>query len=99
MGENEVGSLGARPSGQALVASDEARAGLHPSGFDPSRVREIYEAEMLTLWALTDAWERGRLPYMHYEPAWDVTAARAAALSWLLLRDSDRTPTSEESHD
>ena len=28
---------GRAPSGQALVASDEAPAGLHPSGFDPSR--------------------------------------------------------------
>lgn len=28
---------GRAPSGQALVASDEAPTGLHPSGFDPSR--------------------------------------------------------------
>jgi hypothetical protein len=28
---------GRDPTGQALVASDEARSGLHPSGFDPSR--------------------------------------------------------------
>jgi hypothetical protein len=29
---------GAPLTGQALVASDEARCGLHPSGFDPSRL-------------------------------------------------------------
>jgi hypothetical protein len=29
---------GRDPAGQALVASDEAPAGLHPSGFDPSRL-------------------------------------------------------------
>jgi len=29
---------GRAPSGQALVASDEARSDLHPTGFDPSRV-------------------------------------------------------------
>jgi hypothetical protein len=29
---------GAPLTGQALVASDEARSGLHPSGFDPSRL-------------------------------------------------------------
>jgi hypothetical protein len=30
---------GAPLTGEALVASDEARSGLHPLGFDPSRIR------------------------------------------------------------
>jgi hypothetical protein len=32
------------PTGQALVASDGAPSGLHPSGFDPSRVRQLLDA-------------------------------------------------------
>jgi hypothetical protein len=32
---------GRAPSGQALVASDEARSDLHPTGFDPSRLRKL----------------------------------------------------------
>ncbi len=32
---------GRAPSGQALVASDEARSDLHPTGFDPSRWRKL----------------------------------------------------------
>ena len=35
---------GRAPSGQALV-SDEARSGLHPSGFDPSRTNALTEIE------------------------------------------------------
>lgn len=36
-GINQGDSVRARPSDQALVASDQAPAGLGPSGFDPSR--------------------------------------------------------------
>lgn len=32
---------GRAPSGQALVASDEAATHLHPSGFDPSRLSSL----------------------------------------------------------
>lgn len=38
-----VAVTGRAPSGQALVASDEVRSGLHPTGFDPSRVFEALE--------------------------------------------------------
>ena len=34
---------GRAPSGQALVASDEAPVGLHPTGFDPSRLLHLAE--------------------------------------------------------
>jgi hypothetical protein len=51
--------------------------------------------EDFILSALTDAYQRGEIPYLYYSSAFDVTAARAAALSWqaaAFRRDTDGSP-------
>jgi len=49
--------VGARPSDQALVASDEAGSRLHPSGFDPSR----YDAMLPSAILLAAGWHDGQV--------------------------------------
>jgi hypothetical protein len=72
------------------------------SGFDPSRVEKLIEAERMVLDMLDDAYRRNKMHYLHFSPAWDVTQARIAAMSWVLAgllaaRDSDGSPKGGDS--
>jgi hypothetical protein len=60
--------------------------------FDPSRIAALHADEQLILAALTDAYQRHRLEYLHYSPAYDATVARLAALSWHLPASAEVTP-------
>ena len=93
---NDLG--GARQQADPALVSDQAPAGLAASRFDPSRRDELEKAlarEEMVMAALTDAYQRRRLAYLHFSPAYDATAARAAALSWL-ISDSDRSGEADE---
>ena len=59
---------------------------------EPERAALLSAAEEAILSALEDALARGRMDYMHFGPAYDVTMARIAALSWHLPSDSDGNP-------
>lgn len=59
----------------------------------PERIAELYRAECFIRDALKSAFEAGKLAHMHFAPAYDVTDARAAALSWLM---PDEPPTGDE---
>lgn len=64
--------------------------------FDPERVEDLFLGEALILEALDIAYHAGRLNYMHYSPARDVTCARMAALSWHRPSDTDRSGEADE---
>jgi site-specific DNA-methyltransferase (adenine-specific) len=81
---------GAPLTGQALVASDEARSGLHPSGFDPSRIAvptlRTYNTDcrdILPLLGRVDA-VVADLPYGTTQNRWDSVIPLAEL--WALYR-------------
>jgi hypothetical protein len=75
---------GRAPSGQALVASDEAHAGLHPTGFDPSRGLHILQHSLGV-----DRFGRGRQYRNHFvtgEGSLDYPDCQALVAAGLMRR-------------
>lgn len=56
----------------------------------------LIEGEELILTALTDAMLAGKLPYVHYSPAYDVTTARLAALHYAARRPAPAHPEAQD---
>lgn len=49
-----------------------------------AELSEALAVEEAVIAALTQAYHRGELPYMHFSPAYDVSTARASALSFAI---------------
>ena len=55
-----------------------------------SQIKALIAAEEFIQRALDDAYHRGRMSYLHFSPAWDATAARAAALTFMLEQENSK---------